>query len=61
MPHPEFQNKKSFQDMYNSELYIIFINGIIFLNLYNDFENNFDKIKEIFDYFVKKNIKSKFR
>jgi len=59
VPHPEFQNKKSFQDVCNSELYIIFINAIIFLNLCNDFENNFDKIKEIFDYFVKKILNQK--
>ena len=59
VPHPEFQNKKSFQDMCYSELYIIFINGISFLNLCNDFENNFDKIKEIFDYFVKKILNQK--
>ena len=59
VPHPEFQNKKSFQDVCNLELYIIFINAIIFLNLCNDFENNFDKIKEIFDYFVKKILNQK--
>ena len=45
--------------MCSSELYIIFINGIIFLNLCHDFENNFDKIKEIFDYFVKKILNQK--
>jgi len=59
MPHPEFQNKKYFQDMSNSELYIVFINGIIFLNLCNGFENNVDRIKEIFDYFVKKILNQK--
>ena len=59
VPHPEFQNKKYFQDMSNSELYMVFINGIIFLNLCNDFENNFDRIKEIFDYFVKKILNQK--
>ena len=59
VPHPEFQNKKAFQDVFNSELYIVLINGIIFLNLCNDFENNFDKIKEIFDYFVKKILNQK--
>ena len=51
VPHPEFQIKKQVIELVDSELFLLVIANILLLCI--DWEN-FDRIKEIFNYFVDK-------
>ena len=55
-PHPVFQEKEASLELLNCELFTIFMNSL--LNICFNWEN-YDDIKEIFDYFIKKILNQK--
>ena len=59
VPHPEFLNKKPSKILMETELFLLYTQGLIYLYLCKDMDAIFNIIKEIFDYFVHKILNQK--